>query len=39
MNTENSKMNEPQKFVLKLSKRLVLRSSYKYVSLQNLSIY
>ena len=39
MNTENSKMNEPHKFVLNLSQRLDLRSSNKYVALQNFSIY
>ena len=31
--------NEPQKFAFNLSQRLVLRSSNKYVPLQNLSIY
>ena len=36
---ENSKTNEPHKFVLNLSQRLVLRSSDKHVALQNLSIY
>ena len=39
MNTENSKTNEPHKFVLKLSQRLDLRSSKKHVALQNLSIF
>ena len=39
MNTENSKTNEPHKFVLNLSQRLEFRSSDKHVSLQNLSIY
>ena len=39
MSTEKSKTNEPQKFVLNLSQRLDLRSSNKYVDLQNLSIY
>ena len=39
MNTENSKANEPHKFVLNLSQKLGLRSSDKYVALQNLSIY
>ena len=39
MNTENSKSNEPHRFFLKLSQRLDLRSSNKYVALQNLSIY
>ena len=39
MITENSKTNEPHKFVLNLSQRLDLRSSDKHVALQNLSIY
>ena len=39
MNTENSKRNEPHKFVLILSQRLDLRSSNKHVALQNLPIY
>ena len=39
MNTENSKANEPHKFVLNLSQKLGLRSSDKHVALQNLSIY
>ena len=39
MNSKNSKMNEPHKFVLNLSQRLDLRSSNKHVALQNLSIY
>ena len=39
MNTENSKMNEPHKFVLNLYQRLDLRSSNKHDALQNLSIY
>ena len=39
MKTENSKTNEPHKFVLNLSQRLDLRSSNKHVALQNLSIY
>ena len=34
MNTENSKMNKPHKFVLNLSERLGLRSSAKHVALQ-----
>ena len=38
MNTENSKMNEPHKFALNMSKRLDLRSLNKNVALQNLSI-
>ena len=36
---ENSKTNEPHKFVLNLSQRLDLRSSNKHVPFQNLSIY
>ena len=39
MNTENSKTNEPHKFVLNLSQRLDLKSSNKHVALQNLSNY
>ena len=38
MNTENSKTNEPHKFVLSLLQRLDLISSDKHVALQNLSI-
>ena len=37
MNTENSKPNEPHKFLI-FSQRLDLRSSNKDVALQNLSI-
>ena len=36
---ENSKTNQPHKFVLNLPQRLDLRSSNKHVSLQNLSMY
>ena len=39
MNMENSKTNEPQKFVLNLSQRLDLASSNKHAALQNLFIY
>ena len=39
MNTENSKTNEPHKFVLNMSQRLDLRSSDKHVALQNSFIY
>ena len=39
MNLENSKTNEPQKFVLNLSQRIDLRSSNEHVILQNLSVY
>ena len=39
MNMENSKMNEPRKFVLNLSQKLNLRSSSEHVTLQNFSIY
>ena len=39
MNTENSKTNEPHKFVLNLPQRLDLKSSNKHVALQNLSIH
>ena len=38
MNTENTKTNEPHKFIFNLSQRLDLRSSDKHVALQNLSI-
>ena len=39
MNLENSKKNEPHKFVLNLSQILDLRSSNKHTALQKLSIY
>ena len=39
MNTGNSEMNEPHKFVLSLSQRLDLKNSNKHVALQNLFIY
>ena len=39
MDTENSKTNEPHKFILNLLQRLDLRSSNKHVTFQNLSIY
>ena len=39
MNTENSKTNEPDKFVLDLSQRSDLKSSNKHVAFQNFSIY
>ena len=39
MNSENSKTNEPHKFVLNLSQRLDLKSSNRCIALQNLSIY
>ena len=39
INTENSKTNEPHKFVFNLSQKLDLRRSNKHVALQNLSIY
>ena len=39
MNKENSKTNEPHKFVLNLSQILDLENSNKHVALQNLSIY
>ena len=38
MNTENSRTNEPRKFVLSLSQRLDFRNSNNYVAPQNLSI-
>ena len=37
--TENSKTNEPHKFVLNLSQRLNLMSPNKYVAIQTLSIF
>ena len=39
INTENSKTSQPDKFVLRLSQRLDLRSSNKRIALQNMSIY
>ena len=39
MNTENSKTNEPLKFVLNFSQRLDLIRSDKHVALQNLYIH
>ena len=39
VNTENSKINEPHKFVLNLSQKLDLRSSNKYTAYQNLTVY
>ena len=39
MNMENSKTNEPHKFVFNVSLSLDLRSSNKHIALQNLSIY
>ena len=39
MNTENSKTNEPLKFILNLSQKLDLRGSNKHIRVQNLSIY
>ena len=39
MNMENSKTNEPHKYVLNLSQRFDLRSSDTHVALQNLSVY
>ena len=38
INTKNTQINEPHKFVLNLSQTLDLRSSNKHVALQNLSI-
>ena len=38
-NTENSKTNETQKFVLNLSQRLDLRSSNNVAAYQKLAIY
>ena len=39
MNRENSKTDEPHKFVFDLSQKLDLRSPNKHVALKNLSIY
>ena len=39
INMENSKTNEPNKFVLNFSQRLDLISSNKNLAFQNLSIY
>ena len=39
INTENSKTNDPYKYILNLSQRLILRSLNKHVAFQNLSIY
>ena len=39
INTENSKTNEPHKFVLNLLRRLDFKNSNKHVGLQNLSLY
>ena len=39
MNIENSRTNEPHKFVLSLPRRLDLKNSDRYLALQNLSIY
>ena len=39
VNTENSKLNEPHKYILNFSQRLDLRNSDKDVALRNLSIY
>ena len=39
MNKESSKTNAPHRRVLNLSQRLDLKSVYKHIALQNLSIY
>ena len=39
MNTENSKINEPHKFVLSLPQILDFKTSGKYAALRNLFIY
>ena len=39
MNMENSKTNEPHKFIFKVLLILDLRTSNKHVALQNLSTY
>ena len=38
-NTENSKTDEPHKFILSLSNKLNLKNPNKNVALANLSIY
>ena len=39
INTENSKIKEPQKFILNLPQILDLKSSNQHAALQNLSTY
>ena len=39
MNTENSKTNKPQKFILNAPQRLDLKTLNKQVALKNLSVY
>ena len=39
INTENSKASEPHQFALNLLQKLDLKSSHKYVALENLSVY
>ena len=39
MNTENSKTNEPHRFILDLTDKLNLKKSNKNMALTNLSIY
>ena len=39
MNTGNSKVNEPQKFILTLADKLNLKDPNKNMALANLSIY
>ena len=39
MNTENSKITEPHKFVFNFPQRLDLRNSDKHVAFQNLYFY
>ena len=39
MNTENSKTNEPHRFILSLVDKLNLKNPYKNIALSNLSIY
>ena len=38
MDTENRRKNKPHKFILNISQRLELKTLYKHVSPQNLSI-
>ena len=39
MNVENSKTNEPHKYILNVSQRLDLKSSNEHFALQNVTIY
>ena len=39
MNSGNSKISHPQKLLIKISDKIILNRSDKYVVLSNLSIY